>query len=133
MTPSRQSSTPKSDNFDHAAARAYLRKKQEQLQTQRFRLWQQAEKETNEIIAMIINNYSPQKIIQWGSVLDPTQFSEMSDIDLAVVGIESVTFLKMLADAEEITNFSLDLIRWENIDPCFQKIILMKGKIVYEK
>jgi predicted nucleotidyltransferase len=133
MTPSRQASAPKSDSFNHAAARAYLQKKQERLQAQRFRLWEQAEKETNEIIAMIISNYSPQKIIQWGSVLEPTQFSEMSDIDLAVVGIESVTFLKMLADAEEITNFSLDLIRWENIDPCFQKIILMKGKIVYEK
>jgi predicted nucleotidyltransferase len=133
MPPSQQSSTSKSDNFDYAAAKTYLQQKQEQLKAQRFRLWQQAEKDTSEIIAMIISKYSPQKIIQWGSVLDSTQFSEMSDIDLAVAGIESVAFLQMLADAEKITNFSLDLIRWENIDQCFQKIILMKGKIVYEK
>ena len=41
--------------------------------------------------------------------------------------------IAILADAEEMTQFPLDLIQWENIHPSFQKIIVMKGKIVYEQ
>lgn len=38
-----------------------------------------------------------------------------------------------MADAEEMTQFPLDLVRWENLYPSFQKIILMKGKVIYEQ
>ncbi len=80
---------------------------------------------------MIIEKYQPTQIIQWGSLLQPQHFSEASDIDLAVVGLDAIAFMQLLADAEEMTQFPLDLIQWENIHPSFQKIILMKGKIIY--
>jgi hypothetical protein len=47
------------------------------------------------------------------------------------VGLDAIAFMQLLADAEQMTQFSLDLIQWENIRPSFQKIILMKGKIIY--
>jgi predicted nucleotidyltransferase len=121
------------DSFNYLSARRRLQRKQEEITERRFQLWQQAEEEANKIINMIINKYQPQRIIQWGSVVDSKYFSEISDIDIAIVGVDSVTFLQILADAEAITRFSLDLIRWENIDPSFQNIILMKGKIIYER
>jgi len=121
------------DTFNYLSARRRLQRKQEEITERRFQLWQQAQEEANKIISMIINKYQPQRIIQWGSVLDSKYFSEISDIDIAIVGVDSVKFLQIMAEAEEITRFSLDLIRWENIDPCFQNIILMKGKIVYER
>lgn len=121
------------DSFNYLSARRWLQRKQEEITERRFQLWQQAEEEANKIINMVINKYRPQRIIQWGSVLDSKYFSEISDIDIAIVGVDSVTFLQILADAEAITRFSLDLIRWENIDPSFQNIILMKGKIIYER
>lgn len=121
------------DLFDYASARTYLRKKQEKLKSQRFALWQQAQQDAEQIMMMIINKYSPKRIIQWGSVLESQHFSEASDIDIAVEGMDSIEFMRLLGEAEDMTNFSLDLIRWENVDGSFQKILLRKGKIVYGK
>jgi predicted nucleotidyltransferase len=113
--------------------RAYLKQKHELLTAKRLELWAIAQQDSQNIIAMIIKKYQPKQIIQWGSVLNAKHFSEASDIDLAVKGLDSITFMQLLADVEEMTQFPLDLIQWENIHPSFQKIILMKGKIVYEQ
>ncbi len=117
--------------FDYDAARANLDKKQAALRAHRLALWQQAHADAQQIINMIISRYAPQRIIQWGSVLQPQHFSEASDIDLAVAGVDSITFLRLLADAEDLTEFPLDLLRWEEIPAPFQQAILSKGKIVY--
>lgn len=119
------------DTFDYQASRHFLEQKYLTLRTKRHALWQQAHSDCQNIIAMIIKDYHPKRIIQWGSVLDPKHFSEVSDIDLAVEGLESQMFLKLFAQAEDLTNFSLDLVQWEYIHPSFQEIILMKGTIVY--
>lgn len=109
----------------------YLKRKQALKAAKRLELWRTAQQETNCIIEMIVKKYQPKQIIQWGSVLEPKHFSEASDIDLAIVGLDSIIFSKLLADAEEMTQFSLDLVQWEHLNPSFQKIILMKGKIIY--
>lgn len=124
---------PAKDGFDYAAGRAYLQKKQADLQAKRLVLWQKAQEDTQRIIEMIIHQYDPQQVIQWGSVLEPLHFSEASDIDLAVAGVDPVLFLQLLGDAEALTEFSLDLVRWEEIQPAFQKVIAAKGKVVYAK
>jgi len=118
--------------FDYAAARRYLQKKQEARTFENHQRWHQAWADSQVIIEMIIKEYQPIRIIQWGSVLKPEQFCEISDIDLAVVGIDAITFMKLYADAEQLTSFPLDLVRWEGIYPEFQTIILNKGKVVYE-
>ena len=117
--------------FDIRLSRQYLRKKHEALQAKRLILWQKAVQESEAIVEMILEKYHPQALIQWGSVLDPKHFSEISDIDLAIAGLESITFMKLLADAEELTTFPLDIVQWEAIHPSFQKIILMKGRILH--
>ncbi len=122
---------PSPDGFDYAAARRYLQKKQEASQARRLILWQQAQDDARKIIAMIIRRYAPQRIIQWGSVLAPAHFSEASDIDLAVAGVDTLAFFRLFADAEEMTQFPLDLVRWEDLHPAFQRILNMKGTVVY--
>lgn len=112
-------------------AKDYLKRKEEAKKAKRLALWESAQQEANNIIKMIVEKYQPQYIIQWGSILEPKHFSEASDIDLAVVGLDAIAFMKVLADAEEMTQFPLDLVQWENLHPSFQKIILMKGKIIY--
>lgn len=118
--------------FDYAAARRYLQKKQEARTLKNHQRWHQAKKDVDQIIALLITKYHPKRIIQWGSVLKPEQFCEISDIDLAVVGIDAITFLKLYADAENLTSFPLDLIRWEDIYPEFQAVILNRGQVIYE-
>jgi len=118
------------DLFDYSSAKRYLQNKQNNLRKKRFELWQKAQNDATKIIQMILTKYKPSKIIQWGSVLESQHFSEASDIDIAVEGLDSIVFMRLLAEAEDMTNFSLDLIRWENIHPSFQKILLRKGKII---
>lgn len=117
--------------FDVRLSRAYLRAKQERLKAKRLILWEKAVQDSENIVAMILENYQPQTVIQWGSVLDSKHFSEASDIDLAIEGLGAKEFMRLLADAEELTSFPLDIVQWEAIHPSFQKIILMKGKILY--
>ncbi|MBN2005349.1 MAG: nucleotidyltransferase domain-containing protein [Anaerolineae bacterium] len=121
------------DTFDYAAAREHLQKKHAVLQAKRLALWQKAQAEAQAIIALIVRRYDPQKIIQWGSILAPQHFSEASDIDLAVAGVDPIVFLQLLGDAEALTDFPLDILRWEEMPPAFQKTILTKGKVVYVK
>jgi len=109
--------------FDYAAARQYLQAKQAALQAQRLGLWQQAIADSQNIIELIIDRYTPERIIQWGSVLSPKHFSEASDIDLAIAGLDFRVFMNLVVEAEDLTDFPLDLIRWEDIHPSFQKII----------
>lgn len=118
--------------FDYASASQSLKHKQDQAQAQRFSLWQKAKADSVTIIEMIIEKYSPEQIIQWGSILKPKHFSEVSDIDLAISGVDSIVFMNLLADAESLTQFSLDLVRWEELCDPFQRIISMKGIVVYE-
>lgn len=131
MTQNSESLT--ADTFDYTAAREYLREKHATLQTQRLALWKQAHADAQAIIEMIARRYDPQQIIQWGSVLAPEHFSEASDIDLAVVGVAPVVFLRLIGDAEALTDFPLDILRWEEVPPVFQRTILAKGKVVYAK
>ena len=115
----------------HTQVRDYLKKKQDNQRAKRLALWESAQQDTENIIGMIIQNYHPKQLIQWGSLLEPRHFSEASDIDLAVVGLDSLSFMRLLADAENMTQFPIDLIQFELIHPSFQKIILKKGKIIY--
>ena len=107
--------------FDYSAARVYLQQKHVALQAQRLVLWQQTHADAQAIIEMIAHRYASQ------------HFSEASDIDLAVAGVDAVTFLHLIGDAEALTDFSLDILRWEEVPPVFQKTILAKGKVVYAK
>ena len=133
MNIARSNESSAADTFDYAAAREHLQQKHAALHAKRLALWQQAHADAQAIIEMIARSYDPQQIIQWGSVLAPLHFSEASDIDLAVAGVDSVVFLQLLGDAEALTDFLLDILRWEEVSPAFQKTILMKGKVVYAK
>ncbi|WPL16899.1 hypothetical protein Thiowin_01879 [Thiorhodovibrio winogradskyi] len=82
---------------------------------------------------MVIARFNPSRIIQWGSVLEPRHFSAISDIDLAIEGVGSLEFLTLFRLAEAETKFPLDVVRWENLEPEFQRVILMKGEIRYRR
>lgn len=94
------------------------------------RAWQ----DCRAIIALIIEKYHPVRLYQWGSLLDRQKFSEISDIDLAVEGLESPEqFFALYGDAETLTDFPLDLVELEHVDPLHQTSIRRKGRLVYER
>jgi predicted nucleotidyltransferase len=83
---------------------------------------------------MIIKKYKPEKIYQWGSLLNKKHFSEISDIDIAVQGIGNVgKFFAMFGEADIMTKFDLDLLDIDKIDSIHAESIKKNGRIVYER
>lgn len=86
------------------------------------------------IIAMIIANYKPERMYQWGSLLRRERFWESSDIDIAVEGLaDSACFFSLLAEADDLTDLPLDIVELEHVDPLHAESIRKKGKLVYER
>ena len=65
-------------------------------------------------------------------MLDPGLFTEMSDIDIAVEGILAAEdYFRMLGEAAAMTDFPLDLVQMEKIEPIFADQIRATGKQIY--
>ena len=56
---------------------------------------------------------------------------EISDLDFAVEGLNSVQMLQLLADAEERSNF-LSTFCIGDLSPGVQQLVKLRGQIVYE-
>ncbi len=114
-------------------AREFLKAKKLARQERLDKLSSRAASDCESIVRMIIERYNPKRIYQWGSLIDRAKFREYSDIDLAVEGIGGPeNFFGMLGEAEKMTDFSLDLVDIDRIEPEFADIIRQKGKVIYE-
>ncbi len=114
--------------------RDYLRRKIAAEKESNAGLWRQASQDAEAIIRMIIETFKPKAIYQWGSVLDGRQFTEISDIDIAVEGLGSAErYFAMLGEAERLTRFPLDLVEMEHVEPEYAELIRKHGRCVYER
>ena len=110
-----------------------LHKREKIKKQSRLKRFDAATRDFSAIVQMIINRYSPKKIVQWGSLLLSEQFDENSDIDIAIEGIvDAARYFALLGDAMELTRFPLDIVQLEKIEPEFAELILLKGKVIYE-
>lgn len=113
-------------------ARNFLRLKAESRRAILDQRFQVATREFDLIVSMVVNNYSPRAIYQWGSLLDRERFSELSDIDIAIDGDwEPSRFFALLRDAEALATLPLDIVDLSKIEPEFRDLILLKGRLVY--
>lgn len=115
-----------------SAIRGFLDRKTALRRQRNEALWKQASQDAAAIIRMIIDMFNPKTIYQWGSVLDGRQFSEISDIDIAVEGLGSAErYFSMLGEAERLTRFPLDLVEMEHVEPEYAELIRKHGRCVY--
>jgi len=119
--------------FDIAAARDRLALESQAEQTANRRLYEQASADASLIIKRIIEIAKPRRIYQWGSLLNPKLFKEYSDIDIALEGVnDAEVFFRILAEAEKLTRFPVDIVQLEKIEPEFANQIQEGGRLVYE-
>ena len=111
---------------------AFLQRRAKEQEKKRLRLWEQAREDAEQILQYWIETYQPTRVWQWGSLLKREEFSKISDLDFAVEGLNSVQMLQLLADAEERSDFPVDLLHWETLSPGVQQLIKLRGQIVYE-
>ena len=102
------------EDFNYTAARQFLEKKERdrvQLLDERYN---QARRDFQKIIDFIIERYHPKRIYQWGSLLNRENFTEISDIDIALEGITSAEQIFDIYGAiMNMSDFSIDLIQIE--------------------
>lgn len=120
--------------IDIAKARHYLEQRDKTRQKHLHGQFLKAKEDAKRIVRMLAEQYPLVRIYQWGSLLDESRFSEVSDIDIAIEGDVSVEdFFRLYGEAAEITDFHLDLIQLDKIDPLHAKSIRTKGKVIYER
>ncbi len=97
-------------------------------------LQRQAAADAQAIVALIIRQYHPRRVFQWGSLLRPGDFKPYSDIDIAIEGVtDAERFFTLLGDAQKLTRFPLDIVQLEKIAPEYADDIRRHGKMVYAK
>ena len=118
---------------DLDAAAEFQKKRVERILAARRERWTVAAADAERIIVMIVQKYRPDAVYQWGSVLRPERFTELSDIDIAVEGMSGARFFAMLGEAEDLTRLPLDIVQLEHIEPEFRELIVRYGRRVYER
>jgi predicted nucleotidyltransferase len=112
----------------------FIRKKLEKERIENHRRFEKAWQDFHRITALIIEKYKPNRIYQWGSLLNERHFSAISDIDIAIEGItDAETYFQMIGDADRLTDFPIDIVQLEKIDPIHARSIRTKGKLIYER
>jgi predicted nucleotidyltransferase len=123
-----------SSKIDIKAARKFQQEKLKKHEEELDKKFQQASKDFNAICEMIIRDFHPESIYQWGSLLERNKFSAISDIDIAVCGItDAREYFQLLKKAEELTDFPIDIVQMEKIHPLHKEMILKKGIQIYRK
>ncbi|MCX7030010.1 MAG: nucleotidyltransferase domain-containing protein [Spirochaetes bacterium] len=121
-------------SFDIAAAAESFMARQGKVRERRRRLHEMACADSARIVDMAIREFQPRRILQWGSLLEPDDFDEHSDIDIAVEGLADARgFLDLLGKAIDMTEFPVDLVEWEKLDQDSRESILRRARVVYER
>ncbi|MEX0980707.1 MAG: hypothetical protein WD577_03985 [Bacteroidales bacterium] len=120
--------------FDIDAARKFQRNKLKRQQEALDERFERATRDFDAICQMIIRDFQPIAIYQWGSLLDRKKFSDISDIDIAVEGItDAQDYFTLLRRADEMTKFPVDIVQLEKIHPLHSEMIIKKGVKIYRK
>lgn len=119
---------------DVAVMRGFIRTTRAAEQRTLAERLQRAQSDAARIIAHIAEQYRPSRIYQWGSLLRPEQFQMISDIDVAVEGIEDPRAFDHLVDeCAGMTDLPLDIVRMEDVHPRYRAEIVRWGAVAYER
>lgn len=116
-----------------ATARQRLEAREQSTSRQNADLQRQAAADAQAIVELIIRQYHPCRVFQWGSLLRPGDFKPYSDIDIAIEGVtDAERFFALLGEAQALSRFPLDIVQLEKIAPEYADDIRRYGKMVYE-
>ncbi len=122
----------KNDTAAVLEIRNFIRTKTARCKARNLRNWQQAVIDAERIIDFIVKEFNPFAVYQWGSVLNANAFSDISDIDIAVEGLDSAeTFFALVDRAERMTDFPLDIVLMELVQPEYANLIRTHGRCVF--
>jgi predicted nucleotidyltransferase len=115
-----------------AAARWVVRRRDRRRERLCHRL-HTAQRDAGRIISVIAEEYRPRRIYQWGSLVHTERFSEMSDIDIAIEGMDcdERVLSSIRSQAELMTDLPVDLVVMERLEPGRANLIRRFGTVVW--
>ena len=114
--------------------RAFVRERQRRKKSDLEARLAAARRDCDAIVSMIVRDFAPRRVYQWGSLINARHFSQRSDIDIAVEGITGPAELSAIRGAaERLTRFPLDIVAIEHVHPAYAEHIRRRGKVVYAR
>ena len=115
-------------------ARAFLAEKAERRRARIDARYAQATRDARAIVEEIVAQVNPRRIHQWGSLLDRKRFSEISDLDIAVEGLNGpAEFFQVLGIAMNATTLPVDVVELEKVPAEVAERIRTRGALVHER
>jgi predicted nucleotidyltransferase len=81
-----------------------------------------------EVATLLRSRFAADKVIAFGSLVHPGHFSDRSDIDLAVSGIQPADFFRAWAAAGQACPFELDLVDLSDCSSVLRGLIEREGR-----
>ena len=119
---------------DLVEVRAFLADRERRRRAKIDERYARATRDAQAIVSEIAAQVNPRRIYQWGSLLDRSRFSEISDIDVAVEGLSGPEeFFRALGIAMDGTTLPVDLIELEKVPEEIAERIRTRGALVHER
>ena len=120
--------------IDLDRARAFLADKERRRRARIDERYARATRDARAIVSEIAARVNPRRIYQWGSLLDRSRFNEISDLDIAVEGLNGpAEFFMVLGIAMNATALPVDVIELEKVPPDVAERIRTRGALVHER
>ena len=114
--------------------RAFLAERERRRRERIDERYAQATRDAGAIVLEIAEQVNPRRIYQWGSLLDRKRFSEISDLDLAVEGLNGpAEFFQVLGIAMNGTALPVDVVELEKLPADVAERIRKRGTLVHER
>ena len=115
-------------------ARAFLADREQRRRARIDERYARATRDARAIVSDIAAEVNPRRIYQWGSLLDRKRFSEISDLDIAVEGLNGpAEFFKILGIAMNGTDLPVDIVELEKVPAEVADRIRTRGALVHER
>ena len=114
--------------------RAFLADKERRRRARVDERFERATRDARAIVSEIVVQVNPRRIYQWGSLLDRKRFSEISDLDIAVEGLNGpAEFFQVLGIAMNGTALPVDVVELEKVPADIAERIRERGALVHER
>ena len=119
---------------DLCRARAFLADREDRRRERLDERYAQATRDARAIVSEVAAQVNPRRIYQWGSLLDRKRFSEISDLDIAVEGLNGpAEFFRVLGIAMNATVLPVDVVELEKLPADVAERIRTRGVLVHER
>jgi len=108
-----------------------LKKRHTAAKASQVRRLAQASELAKQAAIFLKETFRAKQVVAFGSLIHGGWFSATSDIDLAVWGLDPLTYLSAVAQLQDLSSeFKIDLVRMERCQPELAQVILTEGQLL---